>query len=567
MKITKEPFFQHVITISTFIAALMLRLIRLGSIPLSDMEAGIALQALAVSRRTEALFDSQMAYVGLTGLDFFVFEPGGFLARFWPAFLGAFIVFIPYLFRDQIGRGPAAILTIALAVSPEMVGLSRIVGSPMMAFVGFFLSLGLINHHKPILAGMAFAIGLMSGAGFWTGILIVGLSVLALKIYVQGDFSLLYFFPLKDKKVFWVQFSVSFILTLLLVGTGFLLAPEGLTGIFAGAVDFFRGFSQPHIKPFWHNLLALIAYGVSAVVFGIWGGIHGAIGKDKIDIFLIIWTVLGCCHLLLNPAALPADILWVTLPLWTLAARVLFFYWKLSRDNRFIQAVTAITIVIVFVFILLALRSIINPTLDQQASMATLIAIAGGFVLLIGVLFLVSYGWSGEVALSGLLIGLLIVSLFGILSLNFRTTGLGSGDSYEIWYPQEARLSPRWLMVTIDRVLDWNKKRSEPIDIAVVDSDSPAMRWVLLDHGDTAFIPYLPPSSQPGILISDINTQPEIANSYQGQDLVWSRTPLWDQMSYSQYFEWLITHHAPAENHAIIIWVRTDLMPGDQLIP
>ena len=562
----KKPLSHALILLSAFISALALRLISLGSIPLSNIEASIALQALAVSHRMETLFGAHIAYVGLTGLDFFVFEPGNFLARFWPAFLGAFVVLIPFLFRDQIGRWPASILALILAVSPEMVGLSRMIGSPMMAFVGFFLALGLINHKKPIPAGVAFALGLMSGAGFWTGIVILGLSLFVFRAFYQGALGLFPFAHLKNDKAFWVRFSVPVFLTSFLVGTGFLLAPKGLNGIFVGTVDFIRGFAQPYIKPFWLKPLALIAYGLSALLFGIWGGIRGALSKNKFDIFLIIWAALGCIYLLLYPAAMPSDILWVTLPLWTLAARVLTFHWKIPQDNRLILAVTAIAVVIVFAFIMLALRSLISPTLDQQARLVTSIAIVGGLVLLIAVVFLVTYGWSGTVALPGLLMGLMIVSLLGMLSLTFRTTGLGSGDSYELWYPEQANLSPRWVMVTVDRVLDWNKRRTEPVDIAVVGFDSPGMRWALRDD-DAVFVPYLPPASQPGILISDVTSQPEIANSYRGQDLVWSRRALWEQMSPFQYLEWLITRNAPAESNAVIIWVRTDMMPDGQLTP
>jgi len=140
----KKPIFQILLLIGALVLALALRLIRLGVLPLTNMEAGIALQALAVGQGVDTVFGEHIAYVGLTGLDFFIFEAGNFLARFWPAIIGAMVVLIPFLFKDIIGDWAAGILGIVLAVTPEMVSLSRIIGTPIIAFVSLFLAFCLI---------------------------------------------------------------------------------------------------------------------------------------------------------------------------------------------------------------------------------------------------------------------------------------------------------------------------------------------------------------------------------------------------------------------------------------
>ena len=76
-----------------FLLALFLRLLNLGAAPLSDQEAGWALQALQIARPETAAASqgsgAQPAYVILTGLTFIFLGANDFLARFWPALAGA----------------------------------------------------------------------------------------------------------------------------------------------------------------------------------------------------------------------------------------------------------------------------------------------------------------------------------------------------------------------------------------------------------------------------------------------------------------------------------------------
>jgi len=563
MKFENKPIFHKLVLSGAFITAIVLRLLRLGAMPLTDMEASIALQALAVGQKTETVFGGHMTYVGLTGVDFFLLNAGNFLARFWPAMFGALIVFVPFLFRKQLGHWPASILSFILALSPEMVGLSRVISSPMIAFVLLLLAFGLSFHKKAILSGVSFALALMGGSGFWTGIVLIWLSLLAAKVILKLSFHDYFdeFFKNKDDR--W-RFLIAFGLTIVLVATGFSLAPEGLSGVFSGAVDFVRGFGMPYTKPFILKPLALAAYSLPAVIFGLWGGIRGLINRSKLDIFLLIAALAGFIYLLLYHNTSPADIIWVTLPLWTLAARVIPDMWRWPAENKFVMVITAVMVVVVFAFTLLAMRSLVSPSINTEARLTTFIALAGGLVLMIALVLLVTFGWSEDVALPGLLMGLSVVVLLGMLSLTVRTTSISLERTHELWYPHESSLSTQWLKVSLDRVLEWNKRTTIPVEIAVADFDTPGMRWVLRDYENVVFVPYVPPSSQPGILISDILTQPEISNSYRGQDLVWSQTPDWQGMTPFQYLSWLMTRDTPETTREIIFWVRTDLMPDEQ---
>lgn len=563
MKTSKNTNLSIGILFAAFAVALALRLIRLGVLPLGDKEASLALQALAVARGEATTFGSFAAYVGLTGFDFYLLSSGNFLARFWFALAGALVVFVPWLFRERIGHWPALLLAGVLAISPEMVGLSRIIGSPMMAFVFLLLTMGLFLKKKPILAGGAFALALMSGPGFWMGLTILGFSSLLFIVTVKGE-RLIDPLEISHRKSFWLRLGAGFGATLLVVGTGFTLAPANLSGIFTGLVEFIQGFAAQRTSELFQVPLALVAYTVEALIIGLWGSIRAILVRDKLGIFLMIWWLFGLVFTMLYPAGLAADILWVTAPLWLLTVRTMFFAWQPPEESHSISALTAILIVVVFAFMLLIFRGMINANLAQELRVNYLLALIGGAVLLVAIVLMVSFGWSQEVAMPGLLMGLAIVFVVGLLALSVKSTGLAPERSWELWYPDEPQVTTVWLRGTIDDVVDWNTSGKGALEIVVSDMDRPSLRWLLRDDPDVEFVSSAPPLSEPGILITSDQEMPEIAGGYRGQDLVWESRAVWPQMNGFDYVSWLLTRDAPAINENVIIWVRTDLMPDAQ---
>jgi hypothetical protein len=542
------------------------RLIRLSAMPLSNSEAAVALEALSIARGGAAEIGAFPAIVGLTGFDFFIFQPGNFLARFWGAFFSGLVVILPFLFRQRIGLWGATVASFILALSPEMVGTSRLIGTPMMAMTCLLLSLGFLFQRKAILLGLFLALGLMSGPGFWFGILVLGLSYLVFDwLFDAGRF--FYYLRIECKKRFWQLVGLSFGLTLLVVGTGFFMAPDLISGVFSGLVEFVRGFFHPGSAPPGLRLLAFPAYAAGAVGFGLWGGIRGLILRNKLDLFLLIWAGFGGVFYLVYPGADPSYIIWASLPLWLLAARAFVQVWRFPKDAGLVVVGTLSLVVAASAFMLLALRTLIRPGLTPEQQLSTFIALIGGLILLAAVTLLVHFGWGEEVSISGLFAGLAVVLLAGLVSLSVNTTSLNPEESFELWLFDEPTISSKWLQVSIDRVLDWNEIRETPLDIVVADYENPELAWALHAYNPVDFVPYLAPQSRPGILITDVEAIPEIASAYRGQDLVWSELVQWNELTAFQTLEWLITRDAPTEKEEIILWVRSDLMPDDQFLP
>lgn len=546
------------------IIGLALRLIRLGFPALSNLEAESALQALAIARGWEPVFGDQIAYAGMTGILFYMFSPINFLARFWPAIFGTLVILIPFVFRKTIGLWPASIASLLLAFTPEMVSLSRIIGSPMSAVVFLLLAVGLVIQMKPILAGICLGLGLMSGTGFWVGALIIAVSYfLSDRLFgVRGVFSEQ---TESVHRPVWIRFALSFSVTILVVGTGFFLAPAGLSGVFSGLYAFILGLGQVGSKPFGIIPFALLAYGSGALIFGLWGGIRGILIRSRLDRFLLIWAAIGLVSIMLYPRGGPADVIWVTFPLWVLASRVLVSAWRTPENSRLIVGITTTLVVVVFAFMFLALRTLVSPYLLQAQQINYFIALVGGVVLVVAIVLLVSYGWSEGIARVGFLLGLALVFSAMMISISVNSSGLGSEIPYELWYPDEAVLLPEWMQVTIERTLVWNARRGAPLEIAAAGIDTPGLRWALQQYDPVDFVPFVPPQLDPGIIITPVDAIPEISQAYQGQRLVWIRYVPWRELSPSQYLTWLITRDVPTIPQEVILWVRTDLMPGGQL--
>jgi hypothetical protein len=407
-------------------------------------------------------------------------------------------------------------------------------------------------------------LGLISGPSFWVGVLILGLSLLL----SEGLFrvrTIINQEPIDHPQLFWMRFALSILFTLVVVGTGFFMAPAGLSGIFSGLFTFVLGVGKPALTPLGWIPLVLLTYGTGAVFFGLWGGIRGILIKSKLDMFLLVWAGLALLFLILYPGSGLPEVIWVTLPLWILSARVVIFAWRKPESLRLVVGITTVLVVVVAAFMALALRTLVSPTLPQAQQTNYLIALGGGVVLVVAIILLVSYGWSEEIARSGLLLGVGLVFFVGMISVSVNSSGIGPETPYELWYPDEAVLVPEWMQITIDRTVVWNARGAKPVEIVVSNLDTPGLRWALHPFDRVDFIPFIPPQSQPGILITPVGTNPEISQAYQGQSLVWMRTVPWRDLSPIQYVTWLITRDVPTIPQELILWVRTDLMPGGQI--
>src|SRR5512143_2499540 len=165
-----------------FLIALGFRFIQLGAAPLTDSEATLALQALHIALGKAPLLAPQPGYILLTSILFAIINSTNFMARLVPALVGSTLVFVPYLFREKIKPQPALILAFLFAIDPGLVALSRQANGTILAVTFLVFAWGMWLNRRLIPAGIFAGLALLSGASFWMGLLILGLT----RLFLQG---------------------------------------------------------------------------------------------------------------------------------------------------------------------------------------------------------------------------------------------------------------------------------------------------------------------------------------------------------------------------------------------
>ena len=167
---------EHALYALALLLALGLHFLHLGRLPLSDSEAGWALQAMQVADGARPVVGANPAYVHLTAALFFVFDATNFLARFWPALAGSLLVLGAWILRGRLGRVPALILAFGLALDPGLAALSRQAGGPMLAIAGIVFTILLWLDGRRSAAGAAAGLTILAGPSLWFGLLGIGLA-------------------------------------------------------------------------------------------------------------------------------------------------------------------------------------------------------------------------------------------------------------------------------------------------------------------------------------------------------------------------------------------------------
>ncbi len=569
-----------------FLLGLTLRLIHLGLAPLTDVEATWALQALDLARGAHPLIGPQPGYVLLTGLLFFVFGDGNTAARLLPALAGSGLIVAPLLFRRWIGRWPALALAFLLTFAPDLVAISRQANGLIFGLAFSALAAGFLFNRRYAWAGIFAGLALLGGPGIWEGLLIVGLALLWSALFnpspetppveeVNVGPAGVRVIPAEESSGLiptdWTRSLAWFAGTLLLVGVLLpvaFLAPSGVSALGSSLVAYLSGWTQAGQAPTLQMLLALAVYAPLALLFGLAGMVVSFSSHDRLGAFLSRWALLGMLLVLVYPARQPFDLVWALAPLWILSARQIVRMITGFSSDRLALVGQVLLVVILLVFAWLNFVHLANP--DPNATKAQLdvikVSIYAAFALLLVVTLLIGWGWLWEVASSGLLFGLGIVLAAFTLSGAWQVTGLGRAPANIPLRDSPYIAQGNLLYQTALQMDDWNTPAGTDLDLAVVGVDLPALRWLLRNYEGARYTDILPAGTSPSMLITPIQTAPQLASSYTGQDFILQQSPDWNMLVQGNWKSWWVVRKAPVDDHQVIFWVRSDLFPGAQQV-
>ena len=575
------PMKAHQVTVeklliaAVFLLAIYIRLIYLGTSPLSDGEATWALQSLDIARGDQVEIGPQVSYVTLTGAALYLFGSSNFVARIWPAIAGSLLVLVPLFFRRALGTTATLILMVCLALDPGLVAASRLAGGPMMALGFALLALGLAYARKPLLAGISAGLAVLSGPGVIVGVLSLLLawilaSLLPGKTVIESNET-----PAEHPRSSWLtnQEWVNLLLsagaTLLVVGTLLLRYPQGLAAWIASLPAYMQGWSELSTVPPLRLIAALLVYQPLALIFGGIAAVRGWLRGDRLARILSLWFVFSLLLVLIYPARQVVDLVWALPPLWALAAMELAHDFQAVRSNWLVATGEAVVVFLLLAIFWLNLTGTNMALVGVESYILRFGVLAGLLALIAVTAILVGLGWSWEAARAGLVWGLCAgLGLYGI-SVMWSASFRSEPDRLDLWQPAPITRNADLLLKTVEDLSEWNTGLTRAIDLTLA-TEAPSLRWALRNYPGLTTTMEDGLASLPGAPAIFIARQtavaPGLAQAYRGQDFAWWAYPGWDGALPPDFLRWLTTRQAPLRQEQVLLWARSDLFPGDESI-
>ncbi|MBL8089613.1 MAG: hypothetical protein JNJ43_04765 [Anaerolineales bacterium] len=538
-----------------FFIAIGIRITQLGALPLNDIEATSALQALQISQSEYTALSPHPFYILSTSMLFLMYGGGtDFLARFMPALIGSLFVFAPLLFNDRLKPRPSLILAFFLALDPGLVAISRQAASPIFAITFLIFTFGFINKNKLTLASIFAALTLLSGPSIWLGLLGFIISGMIFQLFQRTDYRTL----ITDNSSTRNSLLITFILTFLTAGTLFLTVPNGLSAAFASIPEFFKSFTSTSETTWGMILISFIIYQPLALILAIFAIVRGILNNIKRVIFFTIWMLVALLLVIFLPAHQITDLAWVLIPLNALASLELARAFNIYPEERSEVAGVTLLTVFIWVFAWLGFAGMTWYPADSQQYALRFWMLLGSLVLLALSLLLIAAGWSARTARIGGVWGFVIALGALMLGGTFGSAGLRGENAPELWWQNQIPAQADLLRQTAEQVSEFYTGNDTSASIVILGIDSASLVWSLREF-DVQIAAALDPTTSPDIVISRFENNPALMAAYRGQDFNWRQTYLWHVSTFDVWVRWITLREISYADESIILWARDDL--------
>ncbi len=557
---------ESLLYILAFLLALGFRLVQLGAMPLTDIEASSALQALHIAQGLKTTLNPHPLYILSTSILFFLYGGGtNFLARLVPALAGSALVFAP-LFWDRIKPRPGLILAFFIAVDPGLTAISRQVASPILAITFLIFAWAFFSKNKTALAGVFSALALLSGPSIWTGLLGLGITW----AIMQGINSRRVANESQETKIDIRQSiraaAIPFVATFVIVGTLFFIVPNGISAALASIPGFIDTWLFPSDVPASRLFLSIPVYQPLILLLALFSIIRGLRKGSPRIIPLIIWFFVSLLLATFSPSRQVVDLAWMLLPLSALAALELVRNVDIFPEER--NEIAGVTFLTAFLWVFAWINfsgMIWHPQESREYGIGFWI-LMGVLLLIVLSLLLVAAGWSKRTAhlggIWGLALGLGVLGLSGTLG----STGLRGMSNPEMWWLPGKPMQADLLESTVNDISNWGMGNNDAVPVVITGLDSPALEWALREH-QVIIAKTLDISSSPYFVITPFETDPVLVSAYRGQDFSWRQTPMWENALPADWIRWVTLREMPQSGETIILWARDDLFLDSAATP
>lgn len=578
--------------------ALVLRVVDLSSVPLMPTEVP---QALAAWRVTSPMASGQpivpqsALLFALQSVSFTLLGGTEVAARIATVLAGAAVVVSPALFRDLLGRGRALILSVLLLCSPTLLMTSRFsspaVWSVLLAILALWGAWQWWQKRQSRYA--IFAMVAAAGMIFLTEpggpilLLIVTLAGVFARTTRQEDrfsfdeepetpTSLLSELPLQTGLL------VS-ALVVIVVATGFMLYPAGLSAVGETLAGTARGFVQPGETP----LIAFIVsvyyepfmwlLGIATVILLVRRGEFGFMER-----FLVVWVSLGVVASLLFVGALPEHALWTTIPLAALVSRLVIDllavdtrpeFWHVPYWARWVMALAIVALMAIFTLALHTFARTLTESTDGTIGGVNL-QVSNLILMVIPVLFLVvvylmaASVWNARTALRGIGIALVVFTLVTSLGSGWVASVTKANDPLEPFHMQVTNGDVFLLRDTLFDLADRESNGFSTMALMVEAPQDGVLAWVVRDFVNARFIDDLNEARGEPIVIITSPVLPDLSGDYVGQDFTAGDSWGLQSLSLLDILAWWTQRKVgfvAGNSHTlstVLLWLRQDVYDG-----
>lgn len=543
------------------LVSLVSRFVGLGSSALNEGEAELMLPASQQLTSDSPTASSSAVLQNISAFWFFLFGTTNFLARFSTALAGVFIVLSPFLFRKQIGMFRALVLSFLLASSPILLAISRRADSSVIAIGIIILLTWAVVNRKNFLAGFTLGVGIFCGSEFWLFALILGLGLFVnrnqekvKKLHVE----------LSNWRTFFSATLTGFIVGVFLFGFGFGFNPTWLASVVKSVWELVTSYPVRSLDVFLMKLAAFPFYEPLLFAFSLIfliGKLRNEPQKTAITFWygLLVFIIL----LIRQSSILDLAIFVILMAIWV--SKPLAVWMDTELENPSETGVMGLFVLVVLIFAGLTTLSALTPGLENTQLLLRLVVAAITIFILIISVFLISSGWTGQIAFTGASVAIILLLFMYNTSMMWKAAGLYAQPTFEFWEAHDQKIIDQGLINQINEINHFNLRPAADTQVEIVGIHSEALDWSLrlmnVQHIEDMKLSDL---QTPFVITATNVDQNLLLGDFRGQDILWSYKTDFSNFKLIDWVRWLVYRKPTMPSESIILWTNSNQFVDQQ---
>jgi|GEM_PF-4300389 len=543
------------------LVSIVSRFVGLGSAALTEGEAKLILPAWQLLNGDTPEAASSVVLQNISAFWFFLFGATNFLARATSAFAGAFILITPFLFRKQIGNMRALVFSFLLASSPLLLALSRRADSDTISIGVIILLVWAFVNRKVFWIGFILGFGIFSGPEFWLFVLLLGLG---LYLFRNQEYVRKNLVELSNWRTFFTTGMTGLISGVILFGFGFGFNPNWLASVIKSLEELVIFYPVQTLDVFLMKLVAFPLYEPLLFCLSLLFLISKFRGESKKPIITFWFGLIVFILLLFRQSSILDLVIFVILAAFWVS-KPLAEWMEYDLENPHETGVMSLFVVVVLIFVGLTTLSALTPGLEGAQLILRLVVVAVTILILIISIFLISSGWTEQIAFIGASAGILLLIITFNTSLMWKAAGFYAQPTFEFWEKYDQEIIDHVLINQINEINAFNHRSAADTHVEIVGIRSAALDWSLRSTKVRHIEDMRLSDLQTPFVITEVDVDQDLLlGDFRGQDILWSYGTDFSTFELIDWARWLVYREPVSSRESIILWTNSNQFVDQQ---